>query len=100
MCLGVCVFASAYKKKSQKRRIKGDREEGGGGVSQSGCLVSLYDLAPGRKGRKKRLKNVCVCVCVPLCEDKAVVHHDRNLLHGVQLGEGRSPMFSCTHKRS
>lgn len=62
MCLGVCVFASACKKKSQKRRIRGDREEGEGGVSQSGCLVSLYDLAPGRKGRKKRLKNVCVCV--------------------------------------
>lgn len=40
----------------------------------------------------------CVCVCVPLCEDKAVVHHDRNLLHGIQLCELWGPVLSCTHK--
>lgn len=37
---------------------------------------------------------VCLFARVPLCKDEAVVHHDRNLLHGVQLGEVWSPVLS------
>lgn len=42
---------------------------------------------------------VCFCVYVPLPEHEAVVHHNRNLLHEVQLGELWSPVLSCKHTK-
>lgn len=42
---------------------------------------------------------VCLFARVPLCKDEALVHHDRDLLHGVQFGEVWGPVLSCSWEK-
>ena len=66
VCWCICMQEKETKKKKKKEK------------EQRGCLVSLNDLAPGRKGRRKNEKCVCVCVCVcaivPLSNTAMSVH--------------------------
>lgn len=71
------------KKKKKKKREK----------EQRGYLVSLNDLAPGRKGRRKNEK----CVCVHMNSDSK---HTHTQLRAVKKGGSRFKEVRAPWKNS